>query len=444
MRWQVLVGDSGLNVQRPARSRPLAQPEREAMKPFRIEIAQQELDDLQQRLAITRWPDAGPEAGWSRGIPRRIPGGSRPSTGRHSYDWRAAEAELNSFDQFTTEIDGANVHFLHVRSPEPDAVPLLLTHSWPGSFVEFLDLIGPLTDPRSHGADPGRAFHLVIPTIPGFGFSGPTKDNGWGRAADRPGLGQPDGELGYDRYIAYGGDWGMPISLQLGRLDPEHVAGVHVGMLVTFPPSPEAIGELEPAEQASLGRALEFSEDGFGYQKLLATRPQTVSYALTDSPVGQLAWIIEKFQEWSGCGRGARGGLRPGPAADQRDDLLADRDGRVQRADLLRGLAPDRGLHPDLGRTVAVDRPGRGGQLRPGPVAADPALGRAAGAVAEPLDGLQPGRPLRRDGAAGRSGRRPARLRLRHGAAEPAEPAAGNESCSAGIRGAAFVVAKDP
>jgi pimeloyl-ACP methyl ester carboxylesterase len=188
-----------------------------------------------------------------------------------------------------------------VRSPEPDAVPLLLTHSWPGSFVEFLDLIGPLTDPRNHGADPGRAFHLVIPTIPGFGFSGPTKDNGWGVQRIARAWASLMDELGYDRYLAYGSDWGMPISMQLGQLDPEHVAGVQVGMLVTFPPSPEAIGELEPAEQASLGRALEFSEDGFGYQKLLATRPGTVSYALTDSPVGQLAWIIEKFHEWSGA-----------------------------------------------------------------------------------------------------------------------------------------------
>lgn len=270
------------------------------MKPFRIEIAQQELDDLQQRLAITRWPDAGPEAGWTRGIPRRYLE-DLVQYWQHSYDWRAAEAELNSFDQFTTEIDGANVHFLHVRSPEPDAVPLLLTHSWPGSFVEFLDLIGPLTDPRSHGADPSRAFHLVIPTIPGFGFSGPTSDNGWGVQRIARAWADLMSELGYHRYIAYGGDWGMPISLQLGQLDAEHVAGVHVGMLVTFPPSPEAIGDLAPAEQASLGRALEFSEDGFGYQKLLATRPQTVSYALTDSPVGQLAWIIEKFQEWSGA-----------------------------------------------------------------------------------------------------------------------------------------------
>jgi pimeloyl-ACP methyl ester carboxylesterase len=270
------------------------------MKPFRIEIAQQELDDLQQRLAITRWPDAGPEAGWTRGIPRRYLE-DLAQYWQHSYDWRAAEAQLNSFDQFTTEIDGANVHFLHVRSPEPDAVPLLLTHSWPGSFVEFLDLIGPLTDPRSHGADPSRAFHLVIPTIPGFGFSGPTKDKGWGVQRIARAWASLMSELGYHRYIAQGGDWGMPISLQLGQFDPEHVAGVHVGMLVTFPPSPEAIGELEPAEQARLGRALEFSEDGFGYQKLLATRPQTVSYALTDSPVGQLAWIIEKFQEWSGA-----------------------------------------------------------------------------------------------------------------------------------------------
>jgi pimeloyl-ACP methyl ester carboxylesterase len=273
------------------------------MKPFRIEIAQRELDDLQHRLEITRWPHAGPDAGWSRGIPRQYLE-NLAHYWQHGYDWRAAEARLNTFDQFTTEIDGANVHFLHVRSPEPDAVPLLLTHSWPGSFVEFLDLIGPLSDPGRHGGRGTQAqpaFHLVIPTIPGFGFSGPAKDKGWDVARIARAWATLMSELGYQRYVAQGGDWGMPISLQLGLIDPQHVAGVHVGMLVTFPSDPGAVAELDPEEQASLGRAMEFAEDGFGFQKLQSTRPQTMSYALTDSPVGQLAWIIEKFKEWSGA-----------------------------------------------------------------------------------------------------------------------------------------------
>jgi epoxide hydrolase len=270
------------------------------MKPFRIEIAQQELDDLKQRLAITRWPDAGPVPGWSRGIPRGYLQ-ELSQYWQNSYDWRAAEARLNSYDQFATEIDGENVHFLHVRSPEPDAVPLLLTHSWPGSFVEFLDLIGPLSDPRAHGDESAPAFHLVIPTIPGFGFSGPTKDQGWDVARIARAWASLMSQLGYQRYVAQGGDWGMPISLQLGLTDPQHVAGVHVGMIVTFPSGPEALADLEPAEQARLGRAMQFAEDGFGFQKLQSTRPQTMSYALTDSPVGQLAWIVEKFKEWSGA-----------------------------------------------------------------------------------------------------------------------------------------------
>ncbi|MEO6702897.1 MAG: epoxide hydrolase family protein [Jatrophihabitantaceae bacterium] len=272
------------------------------MKPFRIEIAQQALDDLQHRLANTRWPDAGPVPGWTRGIPKDYLK-ELAQYWQHEYDWRAAEARLNTFDQFITELDGESVHLLHVRSPEPDAVPLLLTHSWPGSFVEFVELIGPLTDPRKHGAADAPAFHVVVPSIPGFGFSGPAKDVGWNVERIARAWAQLMSQLGYDRYVVQGGDWGMPVSLHVGLADPEHVAGVHVGMLTTFPSpdDPDAFANLDPAEQAALGQAMAFAEDGFGFQKLQSTRPQTISYALTDSPVGQLAWIVEKFKEWSGA-----------------------------------------------------------------------------------------------------------------------------------------------
>ncbi|GAT67139.1 epoxide hydrolase [Planomonospora sp. ID91781] len=264
------------------------------MRPFRIDIPQADLDDLHRRLSTARWPSEAPAAGWERGVPldylREL-----AEYWRTGYDWRAAEARLNRYPQFTTEIDGANVHFLHVRSPHPGAVPLIITHGWPGSFAEFLDVIEPLTT-----GDPDCAFHVVIPSIPGFGFSGPAREPGW----DVPRVARAWAELmrrlGYDRYIAQGGDWGKVISLHLGLADPEHVAGVHLNMLVTFPPDdPAALADLDEADRARLAHAQWFADDGLGWQKIQSTRPQTLSYGLTDSPIGQLAWIVEKFKEWT-------------------------------------------------------------------------------------------------------------------------------------------------
>jgi pimeloyl-ACP methyl ester carboxylesterase len=268
------------------------------MEPFRIEIPQADLDDLADRIARTRWPSELPDVGWSRGVPgeylREL-----AEYWATSYDWRAAEARLNSYPQFTTEIDGTRVHFLHVRSPEPDATPLLLTHGWPGSVAEFLGVIDPLTDPRAHGGDPADAFHLVIPSIPGFGFSGPTRDAGWENGRVASAWIELMRRLGYDRYLAQGGDAGAMISLEIGRFDPEHVLGLHVNMLVTPPTDPAAIATLEPGDLARLGRLAHFDTDMSGYMKLMSTRPQTVSYGHADSPVGQLAWIVEKFREWT-------------------------------------------------------------------------------------------------------------------------------------------------
>jgi microsomal epoxide hydrolase len=269
------------------------------MRPFRIDIPQADLDDLRRRLADTRWPDELPGVGWERGVPlahlKEL-----AEYWRTEYDWRAAEARLNRYPQFVTEIDGATVHFLHVRSPEPDALPLLITHGWPGSVAEFLDVIGPLTDPRAHGGDPADAFHVVIPSIPGYGFSRPLTQTGW----DVPRIANAWAELmrrlGYDRYVAQGGDAGSPISLVLGALDPGSVAGVHVNMLMTFPSGdPAEIAALDEGDRERLGRLARFDQDQSGYMKIMATRPQTLAYALTDSPAGQLAWITEKFWEWT-------------------------------------------------------------------------------------------------------------------------------------------------
>jgi microsomal epoxide hydrolase len=269
------------------------------MHPFRIQIPQADLDDLKDRLARTRWPDELPGAGWERGVPLGYLK-ELAEYWRTTYDWRAAEAQLNEYPQFITEIDGAQVHFLHVRSPEPDAMPLLLTHGWPGSVAEFLDVIGPLTDPRAHRGDPADAFHVVIPSIPGYGFSRPLRTTGW----DVPRIANAWDELmqrlGYDRYAAQGGDAGSPISLVLGTIHPDHVVGVHVNMLMAFPSGdPAEIAALSEDDQRRLGLLARFDTDLSGYMKIQATRPQTLSYALTDSPVGQLAWITEKFKEWT-------------------------------------------------------------------------------------------------------------------------------------------------
>ena len=273
------------------------------IRPFRIEIPEAELDDLRDRLARTRWPGELPGQGWGRGVPldylREL-----AEYWRTGYDWREHEARLNELPQFVTEIDGTSVHFLHIRSAEPDALPLIMTHGWPGSIIEFLDVIEPLIDPRSHGGDPADAFHLVIPSIPGFGLSGPTSEPGWSARRVGAAFAELMSRLGYDRYGAQGGDEGAIISPDLGRAAPDHVVGVHVNAatvgFMPFPPLEDAeLAELSEAERDRVARIAEFLDDEFGYARIQSTRPQTLAYGLTDSPVGQLAWIVEKFKAWT-------------------------------------------------------------------------------------------------------------------------------------------------
>nr|WP_312034324.1 epoxide hydrolase [Actinoplanes sp. TBRC 11911] len=266
------------------------------MSPYRIDIPQDRLDDLHRRLAQTRWPDPVPGAGWEAGVP---PDYLRDLADhwRTKYDWRAHEARLNEFPQFTTVLDGQPVHFLHVRSPRPDALPLLLTHGWPGSIVEFLKIIGPLTDPARHGGDPADAFHVVAPSLPGFGFSSPLAGSGWSTSRVARAWASLMDRLGYERYGAQGGDTGAIVSPQVGRVDPDHVVGVHVNNLIAFPSGP--LADLDPADQARLDLMTRWGQDMSGYAIIQSTRPQTIAYALTDSPVGQLAWIVEKFKEWT-------------------------------------------------------------------------------------------------------------------------------------------------
>jgi pimeloyl-ACP methyl ester carboxylesterase len=273
------------------------------IRSFRIDVPESELDDLRDRLARTRWPDELPGVGWSRGAPLGYLK-ELAEYWRTGFDWRKQEARLNELPQFVTEIDGANVHFVHVRSPEPAALPLVLTHGWPGSIVEFLDVIGPLTNPQAHGGKAADAFHVVIPSIPGYGFSGPTHDVGWTTARIARAWAELMHRLGYERYGAQGGDWGAFVTPELGRIDADHVAGVHVnaatfGFIPFGPVDPSELATFSDSEKARLERLNNFMSDGNGYFQLLATRPQTAAYGLTDSPAGQLAWIVEKFKEWS-------------------------------------------------------------------------------------------------------------------------------------------------
>ncbi|WP_203686195.1 epoxide hydrolase family protein [Phytomonospora endophytica] len=266
------------------------------MRPYRIEIPQADIDELRARLARTRWTDEVDDAGDDYGIglatARRL-----AEYWADGYDWRAQEARVNAHPQFVTEIDGATVHFLHVRSPEPDATPLILTHGWPGSIVEFLDVIGPLSDPRAHGGTDAPAFHLVIPSIPGFGPSGPTRERGWSNARVAGAFAELMSRLGYERYGAQGGDWGSGISQLLAVTAPDAVIGVHVNYLPHRPVDDTDGFTAEEIRRVEHIRA--FVAAFPGYMRLQATRPQTIGYSLADSPVGQLTWIADKVKDWT-------------------------------------------------------------------------------------------------------------------------------------------------
>ena len=286
--------------------------------PFTAAVPQADVDDLRARIRATRWPGPAPgesDDPWARGVPvdylREL-----AAYWADGFDWRTHEARLNAHPQLTTTVDGQRVHLLHVRSPEPDALPLVVTHGWPGSVLEFLDVLGPLTDPVAHGGDARDAFHVVAPSIPGYGFSGPVTEPGWDPARVGRAFATLMHRLGYERYAAQGGDWGSTISREIGIADPEHVVGVHLNMLLQRTPrDPAEVRDDE--ERARVEEVARYVRDGSGYRSVQATRPQTLSYALTDSPVGQLAWIVEKFREWTD-----NAGV-PEDAVD-RDLLLAD------------------------------------------------------------------------------------------------------------------------
>jgi epoxide hydrolase len=270
-----------------------------SVEPFTLAVPQAELDELARRLAATRWPERETVEDWSQGVPLEHMQ-ALVAHWRSGYDWRRCESMLNGFGQFRTRIDGLDIHFLHVRSPHAEALPLLLTHGWPGSVVEFHKVIGPLTQPLAHGGRPQDAFHLVVPSLPGYGFSGKPASAGWGVERIASAWAELMARLGYRRYVAQGGDWGAVVTTLMAAAQPQGLAGIHLNMPLVTPSGPYE--NLSAEEQAALAAFARYEAEESGYARQQSTRPQTLGYALTDSPVGQAAWIYEKFRAWTDCG----------------------------------------------------------------------------------------------------------------------------------------------
>ncbi|MGI5149967.1 epoxide hydrolase family protein [Plantactinospora sp. CA-294935] len=264
--------------------------------PFRLSVSDSALRDLQRRLAATRFPERATVPDGSQGVPlERVR--ALVEHWRTRYDWRRVEARLNGFGQFRTQIDGLGIHFLHVRSRHASAVPVVLTHGWPGSVVEFLDMIGPLTDPTAFGGSAADAFHVVVPSLPGFGFSDKPGTTGWNIQRIAKAWAELMSRLGYRRWLAQGGDLGGSVTHELAKLGPAGLAGIHLNFFPVF--QPPVSDPPTPPEQEALDKLRRFFDDGAGFIYQQSTRPQTLGYALTDSPVGQAAWIYEKFMEWT-------------------------------------------------------------------------------------------------------------------------------------------------
>jgi pimeloyl-ACP methyl ester carboxylesterase len=265
--------------------------------PFNYRAPQSALDDLKRRLSQTRWPERETVKDWSQGVPlaklRAL-----VEYWRTGYDWRRFEAKLNAFAQYRTKIDGLNIHFLHVRSRHANALPIIITHGWPGSVIEFFKIIDPLTNPTAHGGRAEDAFHVIAPSLPGFAFSDKPAERGWNSARIARAWSELMRRLGYTRYVAQGGDWGSVVTTMLAQQRPAGLAGIHLNMPVVFPDPLPTTG-LSAAEERAVDAFRRFQTDGFGYFLQQSTRPQTVGYALADSPVGQAAWIYEKFHAWT-------------------------------------------------------------------------------------------------------------------------------------------------
>ncbi|MFT7222448.1 MAG: pimeloyl-ACP methyl ester carboxylesterase [Candidatus Azotimanducaceae bacterium] len=267
--------------------------------PFKISASDADLDLLNQKLNLTRWPDKETPSDWTQGIPLAYMQ-ELQEYWLNDYNWREREALINQWPGFITEIDGLDIHFLHIKSGQPNALPLLLTHGWPGSIIEFQKVIKPLTTPRDHGGIDADAFDLVIPTLPGFGFSGKPTETGWNIAKIAAAWDKLMVRLGYSSYVAQGGDWGSIVTSEIGVQNLGHCCGIHMNMPIA-PPDPEQMDDLSELEHNALKDMQFYQEHDSGYSKQQSTRPQTLGYGLADSPMGQAAWIIEKYYQWMDC-----------------------------------------------------------------------------------------------------------------------------------------------
>ena len=286
----------------------------EAIEPFRVSIPEEAVADLHRRLDAARFPDQIPGTHWDYGAELETVR-ELVAYWRNEFDWSAVEDEINALDHFRTTIDGQSIHFVHARSAVPDAMPLVISHGWPGTVVEFLKVLGPLTDPESYGGRPEDAFHVICPPLPGYGFSEPTRTTGWDAIRMADAFAVLMARLGYDGYGAQGGDWGALITTQMGLRHPDHCRGIHLNMPLATPQSD--VESLTEAEQAALADMAHFNRMETGYQMIQGTRPQTLGFGLNDSPAGLAAWILEKFRAWSDCGDDVYSSFT-------RDELLAN------------------------------------------------------------------------------------------------------------------------
>jgi len=270
------------------------------LKRFRIEVAESVLTDLHNRLEVTRYPEQIAGSGWDYGTELTYLM-ELCDYWKTSYDWRKHEAKLNEFDQYTTQIDGQELHFLHVRSRDQLATPLLILHGWPGSVVEFSKVIGPLADPVGYGADGQQPFHVVCPSLPGYAFSGPTTEPGWDTRRMAFAFAELMRKLGYEEFGVQGGDWGALIATQMGLEIPQPLLGIHLNMVIAGPPEGDDLSDLTEKELTALGDMANYEKVESGYAKIQGTKPQTLGYGLNDSPAGLAAWIVEKFRAWSDC-----------------------------------------------------------------------------------------------------------------------------------------------
>lgn len=271
----------------------------QTIKPFKISVSDHVLADLKHRLANTRWPEPATVDDWSQGIPLTY-AQEVCQYWLEKYDWRSREALLNRYEQFTTQLDGIDIHFIHARSPHQHARPLIITHGWPGSIVEFQKVISPLTDPVAHGGNMEDAFHVICPTLPGYGFSGKPRKTGWNIEKIAETWNKLMLRLGYERYFAQGGDWGAAVTAAIGMQNLGNCQAIHLNMVIVEP-DPATMDNLTPLEQSALAGMQHYRDHDSGYSKQQSTRPQTVGYGLTDSPVGQMAWILEKYWAWTDC-----------------------------------------------------------------------------------------------------------------------------------------------